>query len=594
MSFAYNGVGARTAERDQIGSGIVKTIDARGRVTGLVHQDGSTSTTEYLDGTPVQCGINDQLQQFHGYCSAVITTDPAGGKRARYLDAFDQLRREIVAPGTLDLTTRYEYDGIGKLTLAINPNGDSTQYSYDAFGRILTKRQPDLGVVSYAYDNLGNVRFTQSSDQHANGLLTYTQYDDLSRPTAIGEASVADTANAQTRLTSRLDGNRMHTDVPGDVSSTMNHSLWQAAGAVPQPRVWAYATLRLLPMGCQLRPTTILGETNDPPQPYLSHPIGYYDPITAPVASTRDFENIARYPHFVRTVMCYDRMPARQGAIWSGMPTSAEWDSIAPRGSLRNLLGREAAVAWREHGGEPWHYAVFSYDARGRIEAMLRYTDNVGFDAVYYEYNALNLVTSVRVADPLNLHSTWYGYDQNGKLDSIWTQLDKGRGLGFGTALRPQVPVRPHHADVVHTYTRTGHVATMSYPTASVEITYAYNARKWLDSIIARSSSNNAGPNPVFKQRLTYDSDGQTSSQAVSFSGGAETVHRYAHDQAKRMTQWNDGMNTDAFVLDRVGNRKQSNSDRVWVRTTHTYAPASIGPNRLLTSHAWDARGDWY
>ncbi|MBC8145541.1 MAG: hypothetical protein H7X80_08135, partial [bacterium] len=45
VSFAYNGVGARTAERDQIGSGIVKTIDGRGRVTAIVHQDGSATAT---------------------------------------------------------------------------------------------------------------------------------------------------------------------------------------------------------------------------------------------------------------------------------------------------------------------------------------------------------------------------------------------------------------------------------------------------------------------------------------------------------------------------------------------------------------------
>jgi hypothetical protein len=30
---------------------------------------------------------------------------------------------------------------------------------------------------------------------------------------------------------------------------------------------------------------------------------------------------------------------------------------------------------------------VISYDERGRVEAQLRWTENIGFDAVYYTYN---------------------------------------------------------------------------------------------------------------------------------------------------------------------------------------------------------------
>lgn len=609
VSFGHTGQGRRSLERDQEGDTVAHAHDGLGRVVETVYQDGSATSVEYRAGSPESCGIAAGGEDFGGFCSAIVTTDEAGMRRARYLDAFDRVRREVVALGQLDLTTRFDYDLLGRLIRVVNANGDTTRYWYDDFGRVRYKWQPDLGVVSYSYDNVGNVRFSQSTDQCANGQLTFTQYDDLGRVTLVGEATFTDDVARMTdtalraavngreslalgRPTDLLDPTRVHHGLGPDPDPSVNRSLYLAPPPLPQSRVWAYATQTIVPGGCQLQPTSILGERHDPDQPYLSHPIGYYNPMTQPAATFDDFENVALYPHFPRLAMAYDGLPDREGSIWSALPPNADWNAIAPRGTLRNLRGREAAVAWREHGGEPWHYAVFSYDERGRVEALLRYTENVGYDAVHYEYNALNQVTMVRVADPLNHHVSWYGYDRNGRLDTIRTLLRKGAGLGVGTLRRPLVPSRPDDPDVVFGYTRTGHVATMSYPPADVRVDYAYTARRWIDSLVAMSTAPGA-TGPLFRELIGYDPAGQMISRRTQFAGGAQTDHRYSYDPAQRLVQWYDGIYLDALQLDRIGNRRKEISDRVWLLTDHTYAAPQVGPNRLVRRQSWNARRDW-
>lgn len=140
-------------------------------------------------------------------------------------------------------------------------------------------------------------------------------------------------------------------------------------------------------------------------------------------ATLDDFEDMAAHTEFTRIAISYDKLPRPGQSVWKHFPPSSQWDQLAPRGSVRNLKGREAAAAYRERASEPFHYTVLSYDERGRVEAILRCTENMGFDAVYYHYNSMNLVTSVTISDALRSHTTWYGYDHQGRVDSVWTTL---------------------------------------------------------------------------------------------------------------------------------------------------------------------------
>ncbi len=596
VSTAYTGTGLGVWMRDAELDTARTAYDAAGRPLRVTNADGTTSRMAYLVGTPATFGVADQ--DFHGFVSVAVATDENGVVAARYSDAFGQMRREIADTAGLRLTTRYEYDLQGRLTSVVNPKGDTTRYWYDAFGAVMAKRQVDLGLVSYTYDMMGNARFSQTQEQANADRLSFTQYDDLNRPTIIGEAVLgANPFNEDTvaaafalgggsgggggssspagRRTMTLDPNRLHTGVESIL--TANRTLWMTP-AVAVPAVPALSEVMTCPL---ILPDTALGEQTAPVGPFIRRPAQYWG-APVPPADTNSFENIAAHPEFVRIAVAYDTLPPAQGAVWGAFPSFAQWSALAPRGVLRYQRGREAATAYRERGSEPFHYVVMSYDERGRVEALLRYTENLGFDAVYYTYNATNQVVSVRSADMMRQHTSWYGFDAQGRIDSVWTRLSAA-GLGLKAVnglLYPAPQAKPDTADIVYRYTKTGMLDTMLYPPVNVVVSYDYNHRKWLDSLVATKSGIK-----LFREILAYDPTGQITQQTWQQGTNAKRTQRYTYDPMQRLTRWTNGPQTGGFTdttrytYDGVGNR---------LTTTATAAPAATytytaGTDRLAT-----------
>ena len=291
--------------------------------------------------------------------------------------------------------------------------------------------------------------------------------------------------------------------------------------------------------------------------PFLKHKANAFEP-TNEISTEEDFENLAKHPENVRIAINYDRLPYSAGAAWETFPSIAEWNALAPHDSVRNLKGREAAVAYREHGGEAFHYSVLSYDERGRPEALLRYTENLGFDAVYYNYNSMNQVIAVTVADPFRQFTTWYGYDDNGRIDSVWTKLGAvGTGLSYIDPSYPATPLsRPDDAEITYVYTKTGQVDTMAYPAVSVIVDYHYSPRKWLDTLIATK-----GGVDLFKQELTFDAAGRITRQMSSHGGGSAYRQDYGYDAINQLTNWvkkppGVQQTSENYAYDEVGNRE--------------------------------------
>jgi RHS repeat-associated protein len=524
------------------------------------------------------------------------------------------------------------------MTRAINPKWDTTLYVYDELGRVLYKSQPDVGTISYAYDRLGNVRFSQTEEQADSNRLTYTEYDDLNRVTMIGEATVdppggsgfgsrvsrgggsgivagvarrggkersslLSGASTLHRLTDTLDGNRLYlsSTYGGPVTVNTTIHLGTSGPAPPTlPALTLYDSVY-----CTLTMNEMLGETETPVGPFLGHPVQYYTPVTTPHGSMGNFEHLKFNPHFVRTVIAYDTMPAIAGSIWGTLPAWSQWDSLAPHGKVRNLRGHEAAIAYREHGGEPYHYVVMSYDERGRVEALMRYTENLGFDAVYYGYNSANEVTSVRVADPIREYQSWYGYDWNGRVDTVWSLLGGvWSGLGIRAPRRPAPLAQPSTPDIAYDYTKTGRLSAMRFPPAGVLVSYAYDHRKWLDSLVATQSAS-----PLFKEVLGYDPTGQIVMQRYAHGAGSDQTELYRYDSAQRLVRWVHGADSTSWGYDAAGNR----SDQIrrvplaGLRTdSYTYGGTGVGgSNRLgdvitqdstgavtgLKQHAYNANG---
>ncbi len=631
----YTGAGAKRKITDQEGDTIVTRYDALGRAIEVLNADGTTSAVSYSYGTPASLGVSDQEFPCN-FVAVTISRREDSVLFVKYTDAFGRVRREVADSGGLHLVTRYEFDYLDRLRLAVNPNGDTTQYWYDRFGRVRYKYQPDMGTTSFAYDNLGNLRFTQSQEQADKKRMTFNQYDDLNRLVLIGEMIHPDGSETDTTIhygiaptgddgkeqdaqhqpfppvmgkrgalimsggSDTLDLNR-YTDIadPKKLNTgltwpvpTANQTLWMtSASSLPAMRPDTSVKI----VGCSIGPSALLSDTTTAIPPLLVSPVWpthFYDPRKGPGASLTTFEHLALYPHFPRIAIYYDSLPAREGTIWKNFPPYYKWDSIAPKGRIRNMKGREVAVAYREHGGEPYHYVVLSYDERGRVEALLRYTENLGFDAVYYSYNSANMTTAVRVADPFRQYTSFYGYDWNGRVDSIWTKLEtpfSGLLVNLAPSMRadslkrPSMPARPGQADIVYRYNKVGAVDTMRYPGPSITVLYTYNDRKWLTGVTAGMPS----PTLLFQEQLMYEATGQIIRQRSRSSVNPTWLDQnYGYDPVQRLEWWKRSTATDTtfYTYDDVGNRLTSgNPVAAW--DNYAYYGAGLGPNRLYWVH---------
>lgn len=626
---SYNGAGQQLSTIDVEGDTTLTILDAADRPIIGQNTDGTHTDRGNLVGDPMNFGITDQ--DFYGFCSVTYTRDEIGRVNAEYRDALDSVRRVVIDTAGLKLTTRYHYDTLGRVDTVVNPAGQLTVYMYDPFGRVKTKSHPDLGTLSYAYDQIGNVRFTQTEDQANHGRLTFNEYDDLNRLVLVGEAyfdneGKRDTlyppvpngesggseggggigsktdqkdetgsekrderrhlATGGTRLTDQIDPTILHNGGLGPIL-TANATLWKhAERVVPQiipitPTTW-WKSL------CALPPLMEFGETTLPDTPSIAHRWTRWT-IATPPADTNQFENIAKYPHFPRMAIAYDTFPRREGAIWMGFPTWAKWDSLAPTGKVRNGRGREVAVAWRERHDQPYHFSVQSYDERGRVEALLRFTETIGFDAVYYRYNSRNQIVQVMTADPYHRHTVWYGTDWNGRPDSVWSVLERDSGLAPGASVSPAFSQqrfcgwaqRPDSAELVYAYRRSGAVDTLTYARIGVTVDYGYNRRKWLDSMVASRMGM-----PIFAEHLSYDSAGRIVQQVWQHGMAPAQQQTYHYDKAARLDSWRMLNDTVSYTYDAVGNRVDESEQKLFgfgnTEAVYTY---SSGANQLL-SHA--------
>jgi RHS repeat-associated protein len=146
--------------------------DARGRVTRVV-APGPDQATVLITYGPWEKTVRDadgsiNHQVFDGF------------GELRQVDETGQTPDEPGwAPGNTELaTTRYDYDGIGRLSLVIDADGNQTTfthdgenhrtsitrgsrppwiYAYDANGGLAKKTDPDLRVTTYSYDAVERV-----------------------------------------------------------------------------------------------------------------------------------------------------------------------------------------------------------------------------------------------------------------------------------------------------------------------------------------------------------------------------------------------------------------------------------------------------
>jgi len=252
-----------------------------------------------------------------------------------------------------------------------------------------------------------------------------------------------------------------------------------------------------------------------------------------------------------------------------------------------NWKGRPSLTAYRTHGGQPFHYVLRMYDERGRLASMVRYTENVGFDGVYYACKAMNKIVSVHVIDPSKQHATWYTYDASGRVSSMATRSnDAGYGNGAGSpgpnAVHniPTMPVLltpPPTRDISYTYDTRDAVSQTTYSDLGKKTVYTRNKAGWL---MENKTTNTAGSTTYHHQRFVYDNLSRITDQYWQ-NELLNRVETYTYDGTSRLNTW---MRTvigagadylEAYGYDRSGNRMQKTRTTAAGTSTDVYGYAN-------------------
>ena len=587
-------------------------------INTITFQDNTTRTS--WDTLAAASALVGSPSGFYGICYKSKVIDENGNHMATYVDGLGRTRYVVVDSGGLDLVTTYTYNTRNQLLTVTNPAGQDVTYGYDLWGNVTSVTHPDFSSIRAKYNNVGQVRFTQKKtespgDGHAGDAVTFYEYDDLGRVTAVGEA-VFESSSAF----AGLDSSTINLTGTGStyVRPTVNPSLFWGTITPPLP-----ATLP------PLTPNTTAGAAgclpewdHDAAYPPYEAPFAYnalertiIKPVDicvynetapyGPTSATNDFEDFTDNPQNGRQAVSYDMMPGSGGSFWKNFPAPATWNNLTTTGSVRNQLGRVAAIAYRDHPYEPYRFRVYSYDERGRVECMIKLTPALGFDAVYYSYNSSDQVTSIHVVDALRQYATWYGYDDNGRVSEMtsWvTAADPGartNGLGFYPAgvARPTLITRPGGAPrVTYTYDAAGNLTGKVYHDADdlnreLNTAYSYDARWRL-----QQQDHSWDLDPVSSSdAYTRDNGGRITERNSTLLDGDTYDHTYTYDNAGRLvtadvdhngTPWK----SETYDVDSIARRTQTT--KTGVVAGYTYAPLPTSATNAPTDIAPSVNGE--
>ena len=229
VSYATTTTSASITDTDPTGgASTISYAPGDGEITGVTDQDGnptlygydasgSVSSITYADGTMVHLGYaaDGQVTQ---------TVDRSGSVTTYVYDPHGLLLSETLPGGA---TTSYTYDQHGDMLTATDASGTIT-LSYDGAGRLTRVVYPDGRFLAYSYDAGG--RCTQVIDQ--DGSATNYSYDSLGRLTGLTDASGAMVAtytyNELGQLVRQDNGNGTYTtksyDADGEILSIVNYA----------------------------------------------------------------------------------------------------------------------------------------------------------------------------------------------------------------------------------------------------------------------------------------------------------------------------------------------------------------------------------
>ncbi|MGY8562903.1 hypothetical protein L0938_05715 [Paracidovorax citrulli] len=220
--YRYDALGRQTSVTDGTGVRTVMLHDREGRLLeSVVDPEGLALKSVYAWD-----GLGNQLS----------VTEGAGTAAARTTTyAYDGLGRRISetrASGTLDLVTRYAYDGNDNVVARTDAAGSVTRYAYDEAGRLLLELDPMGGAVEHRYDMGGQL----SSSRVYATAVNLQGLDVLTGEQEIRSRLTADDARDHVaHYRYDADGRRV---VSVDAAGAVTRFVYDAQGKVLQTRTY--------------------------------------------------------------------------------------------------------------------------------------------------------------------------------------------------------------------------------------------------------------------------------------------------------------------------------------------------------------------
>lgn len=508
---------------------------------------------------------------------------------AREPDAYGNLKKEIIDPSGLAITTQHAYDANGNRLTTTDPRGKVTSFTYDSRNRLTRTTFPDTGSGAKTQDTVYSPNGRKLVTRNENGNLAFFKYDKLDRliqtivdmngldVTGLGAASADDLVSSTTYNSLGLPLDK--TDARGTITRTVYDDLMRPVAVTVDPGGLAL-TSQLHYDGPNAGATAFNASGFKPTRSV--------DP--------RGYETIVSYDEFYRPVKTrkqYQLSPAL----------------YAVSTQAYDIVGNPVvSTAYRVEGDDATARVTYtSYDGQNRPIAV---TDGFGSVIAATSQTLYTSTTAYQAIDPLG-RVTETDFDGAGRAVKVWSP-DPSTG-----AVNRSTPSSPTTGSpcVTTEYDAAGN-ATKTIDPLGREVVFTYDNRNRKLAQTGPSHTYNlpgggtSTINPVTSS--TYDSVGNV----LTVTDPRGTVTTTAYDKANRAIQvkaatglpeeavtnttYDKGGNV-VVVQDANGNSTCNKYDAA-SRMTHTAVnpvtgapavdPASPGTNDIVVTNTYDASGN--
>ncbi|MFP2923943.1 RHS repeat domain-containing protein [Pyxidicoccus sp. 3LG] len=500
-----------------------------------------TTKVRYASDAAVLPGVDLPATDFR------VTTyiSPVGERRLRLRDAKDASLAVLVPlpDGTTYVSaTDMSLEPTGTRTRVILPDGwrDGTDAAivrdYDCLGRLLRESSPDTGETRYVHDRGGRARFVQTAADAAEGRITWTTYDAMSRVTARGHVTAEWNApllheraelpgwpltepgsGAVTTGVWRYDGNGWDALALGQLVGTRTHDTGAPAAVE--------STYRYTPLG-QLAARTLRVTWDDGEE-------------APPLEVTFGYDNAEA---LVRLGLPTDLLPQpgplRYGRDAQGNVTSIqdeagtelasfEWDAMA-----RVRTSRSGPVAWAQEYDSPGHLVESTASAGTSATQAYTFTPDSNVrgtsaalgthrEQLAYGYDGLGRITASETVEGTGAPESFrYEGDLNGNIHEL-----SGARLSYVSGTnRLDTVAQPDGSETSFGYRADGTVSSRrTRGTGPLDLDVAYAPGMSLP----RRIQVHPGTPDARTVEYAYDADGVRVATRVSGPGGEEREVRF-------------------------------------------------------------------